>query len=389
MKKILVVSSCTMRGDSTGLTGRFLELLSGLEKSEYQISLFDTSVWGEKHSPSRYAAKQYYYINRSLITKVISWIPGIRSFYAKWIISHEFERLIKKDHYDGIVLHQLPPNALSLINIAHRYGIKVIAEPWGSEVLRAKDKNDVKQALSCADYIVGTEGTNLMTVFEQDYHIPEFKIFKCKRFFKGVKKIIEIKDSLSRDEMENGIGIPSSNFRVLCGYNGYSGQRHKIMIDAIYQNRDFLPKGYQLVFPMTYGAEVGYIEKLQSYCKLLNLNFVVLSKFLSDEQIAYLHLITDLFIQIQPTDNGSAFMIESLFAKNQIITGKWLQYKEFEQFGVPYHLLETKEELADKLYYIFTNKLSTPIIPSQLIELFTPEPNYDEKTFWQNIFDKL
>lgn len=389
MKRILVISDCPRRGESVGLTGLLLRLLTRLEKTEYQISLFDTMVYGEEHYPNQYAASHYYGIKKSFITKALCKIPKFRSLYAKWLVIKTFKGIVRKNIYDGIILHQLPSNAKELIKIAHKYGAKVVVDPWGSEVLRAKNQQRVKEALNQADFVIGNEGSNLLMAFRKDYEIPENKIIKRSINLGGIKKLIEVRNKLSREEMENEVGIPNSTYNIICGYNGYIGQRHKAIIDAIARNYDVLPQGYQLVFPITYGASKGYIDELRDYCQSLNLNSYFLTQFMTDTQIAYLHLVTDLFIQIQPTDNGNAFMIESLFAENQIVTGKWLNYNCFEQFGTPYYLIDSVDELYGKLKSIFIKELPKPIIPEQLISIYTPKPEYDAIVFWKTLFDTL
>lgn len=106
-------------------------------------------------------------------------------------------------------------------------------------------------------------------------------------------------------------------------------------------------------------------------------------------KLAYLHLITDLFIEVQPTDNGNMFMVEALFAENQIVTGKWLNYKLFEQYGIPYHLIEQLDELPDMLHGLFTGDIPKAVIPSLLLEDFYKAAMTDNKVFWEGVFREL
>ena len=388
MKKILVVSNCSKRGTSTGLAGKFLDQLSKIDKQQFQIFLLDTSFNADGAKQSLYPVHSHFTLPKSIVRILVRKIPGLRGIYGINMAIKTYKSLLKKYSFDWVVLYQVQPKADQWTKIAHQYNSKIAFVPWGSEVLRVSGKKQerLRIAFSEVDYVIGAEYANTLLSARDVYSVPEIKLIYYKNYLKGVKLIGKVRDKYSREEMMSSIGIPQSEYNILCGYNGYAGQNHKTIIDALNKNRNILPKGYQLVFPITYGASDDYIEDLKAYCTQLELKSVFITEYLTDEQVAFLHLVTDLFIQIQPTDDGNDFMKEALFAQNQIVTGRWLKYYQFEQYGDPYYVIDTIEELPIMLSRIFSCEVPVPTVPSQLVEDMDSASETDNKLFWEKMF---
>ena len=389
MKNILVVSGCPMRGDTTGLIGHFLNALEDIDKDAFSISLFDIGFFDKKHNPNDYPVNKYYGLPVYKIETIIRKIPRLRSWYAERLIINTFRRLIKNNNFDWVIFYHIPVFADIMIKIAHSKRVKVVFYPWGSEILRVDNKthNRLLKSFSEVDFVVGIEKSNTIIAAQKQYNVPSDRIKCIRPYHYGVRMLMNVKDKLPKEEMANQIGLHSSNYNIVCGYNGYRAHKHLTIVKAFTLIKEFLPANYCLIFPMTYGADPDYLDEIRQRCADANLNAVFLTTFLSDEQMAYLHLVTDLFIEIQPTDSGNAFMIESLFAKNQIITGAWLKYEQFEQFGAPYHLINSLDELPEILRNIFSNKIPQAVIPQKLIDLFTIPDNYSSSSFWTDLFN--
>lgn len=390
MRNILIVSICPMRGSSIGLIGDFLLNFRNRNKYSCQISLLDIGFFDIEHNPASYAVDYYYSLPKTIVEPLIRKIPWLRTKYAERLAILSFKRIIKNNRYDLVVLYQIPMFADKLTEIAHSNGVKIAFVPWGSDILRvsAKDGKRLLEAFSEVDYVVGAAASNTIIAAKEKYNVPCEKIVQAKTFVNGVQSLMKAKGILSREEMSENVGIPYSDFNIVCSYNGYNGHRHKTIINAVLKNKDVLPHNYQLVFPMTYGATPAYIDEIKKTCHENGLNAVFLLEYLSNEQIAYLHHITDLFVEIQPTDNGNAFMIEALCAENKIITGRWLGYKQFEQFGVPYYLIDKLDELPQMLRDILTHQVSDIKIPNKLLELFTFPEGFDGFSIWNELLAK-
>lgn len=390
MKKILFVSSCTKRGNTTGLTGKLLDSLANADRQKYEINLFDTGFFESNHNPNDNSVEHYYGLPKYKIEKLVRKIPYVRSVYAKWLIVNQFKK-IAKNGFDLVVIYQISNTSEQIVKIAHKFGAKVMLYPWGSDILccSGSAKKHIRNAFNNSDFVGGAPKSNCILAVQYDYGVPGDKIKLHKNYLSGVNILQNIDCKISRAQMHESLFIPYSEYNIVCCYSGNQAHNHNVVLDAIIENKSILPEGYQLIFPMTYGATETYYESIKKRCIENQLNAFFLREFITNEQMAYLHLVTDLFINIQNSDCGNAFMIEALFAKNRIVTGRWLHYEQFEQFGVPYHLIDKPEDLSAELYLIFSNQEPRPVIPEQLIEMYRIPEDYVEGSYWTNIFDNL
>ena len=384
--KILIICHCSLRGNSIGLIEEFLTQFDSLKKDGCQIDLFDTNFF-ECHNPSDYKVDNYYYLNLGIVDRIARKIPGLRVKYLHKKILQQLEELLRVGNYDLVVMYSVPPYSDKAVDVAHKYGTKITLFPWGSEVLRAKGEvaEAVKRAHIDADFIAGHEGANLLINARDNYKVEAKRIKARKTFPKGVQILKEIIGKQNRKEMSSDIGIPYAEYNIICGYSGREGHRHKEIIEAIYANKEELPNNYQLVFPVTYACEGKYIEELKSICSEKGLNAVFLTKYMSDEHIAKLHLLTDLYINIQPSDNGNSFMTEALYAGNKIITGRWLNYSQYEKYGIPYYLIDKIEDLTVILNKLFKCELDEVEVPKALKKEYEMPEGYDNGKIWREM----
>lgn len=397
MKYILIVSDCVKRRNTLGLISGILSKLSHLDKTKYQISLLDTNFFERNHNPADYEVDCYYKLEDCFLDDIIRKIPRIRAKYSVRKAVNAFAELLSEKHFDVVIMYQVPTYADELVRLAHKFETKVVFEPFGSDVLQVACKNRKKMinAFSGVDYVVGRTKSNVLIAAQEMYKVPNKKIKEQREVLSGIIRLKKLRGKLTREEMHKEIGIPYSDYNIVCGYSGRESHRHRSIIDALIKVKDVLPAGYQIVFPMTYGAGqhheiiINYAKELKAICDEARLNTVFMTDFKTAEQMAYLHLITDLFIEIQPTDNGNAFMIEALYAQNQIVTGRWLGYKRFEQFGDPYYLIDKPEDLADMLRRMFTNQVKKARVPRELVDFFDVPDNYDPSRFWAELFERL
>lgn len=397
MKNILVVSPCGKRRNTTGLIGGFLSSLESVDKTKYRISLFDTDFFEGNHNPDDYPVDNYFRLESQWHDVLIRRIPGLRVKYAYYLILRKYRQLLKNISFDFVIVVQIPEYADKLVKIAHENGAKILFQPFGSDILRVseKAKGRLMKAFEDVDGVCGYDNSGTINAARDVYHVPQDKLKIQQLYLEGVKRIIDYQGKKTRGEMMATIGITYSDYNIVCGYSGRESHRHKTIVKALISVKDVLPKGYQIIFPMTYGAGthheiiINYANELKAMCDEVGLKTVFLTNFMSDEQVTYLHLVTDLFIEIQTTDNGNAFMIEALYAQNQIVTGRWLKYKNFEQFGEPYYLIDSPVDLPEMLRKIFTNQAEKVVVPKELIEFYIPTEDKKPHAFWESLFKTL
>lgn len=395
MKKILIVSECARRRDTLGIIGGILSVFSRLCKEKYHISLLYSNFFESYRNSKDYPVDCFYCLDKSILDGVIRRIPRIRSVWAEKKAIETFKKIISTNQFDVVLVFQIPNYADKIVSMAHANGMKVLFVPLGSDILQVSNtgKERRKRAFAEVDAVIGGAKTNTLIAAQEIYNVPKDRIIEQKEALMGVVRLKSLKGKLTREEMHKEVGVPFSNYNIVCGYSGRRTHRHSEIVDALIKVKDVLPKGYQIIFPMTYGAGahheiiINYAAELKDMCDKAGLNTLFMTDFKTNEQMAYLHLITDMFIEIQPTDNGNAFMIEALYAQNQIITGRWLNYKRFEQFGEPYYLIDSPEELPLMLRKIFTKQVAKKIIPQQLIDFYDVPEGYSSTGFWANVFD--
>ena len=106
-KRVLVVSSCQMRGDTTGLTGMFLSHFNDLRKGECEIELFNIGFWTQNRDPQQYAVDKYWKLQTYKVESIVRKIPKIRSSYAKLVSIGTFRMIVKSQKYDLVILQSI------------------------------------------------------------------------------------------------------------------------------------------------------------------------------------------------------------------------------------------------------------------------------------------
>lgn len=388
-KKVLLVANCSNRANTTGLVGQLLEQMQDLRGNQIVLSLLDYNIV-EKHNPKDYPVDVYYCIGYK--GRIIKACPIIRRIVRFLLTIFKFYKLASSNNYDLIIFYQLLPETELLVRIAKRFNSKVLLFPWGSDMLRASGhhKKSLARAFSMVDFVTGAEGANTITSALNDYNVPINKIRYQKQYSKGIYALLD-KDSSNRVENSHFVGLPVSNYNIVCGYRSAPDQRYELIIEKSASIKEYLPDDYQFIFLLTYGVENKYLKykKLKALCDHHGLKACFLLDYLTENQIAALHRITDLLITILPTDTGNAFLAEALISKNTIITGKWLHYKHFEKFGVPYYLLESPDKLDEMMKKLFLKQLPKIEIPVELIKALTPSKDFKSSDYWANVISEL
>lgn len=340
-KNILFVSSCTTRGNTGGLTSNFIDVLR-LNSNLINIDLLDIS-FERQTKPDVFHSDRYYSVYGNVITRLILKIPRIRRILRESCVKKTLARLFKTTNYSLLIIYELPIFVDSLVTVAHKNNVKVLLYPWGSDVLRANKYKlrRIEKAIDNCDYISGYHNSGTINYILSNYPNSKEKLFLFSVLVPGIRELEKLENKLSRVEMSNELNIPLSKSNIVCGYNGVEGQRHREIIENIYKVKNKLPEDYQLIFPITYGNSQDYYQEIKDICNKYQLRAIFLESYLTPKQMVCLHLLTDLFINVQPTDNGNAFLMEALSSNSAIIVGKWLYYPQFEKYGTPYYQCET------------------------------------------------
>ena len=323
------------------------------ESENIKVDVFNISV---KNSDFQYYSHVYQGYADSFLLK----IKGIRRYYRTYKIASNFKKITT--HYDVIHIHYISQDYLRLMKCLKKIGVKIVLSVWGSDFYRTTDKrkDKLKKLYQLADRITFS---NIATqeAFQEYYNLDQKK-YHINRW--GIEPLEQLYLITSQTPIESKkrLGLDPHNVAVTIGYNYNRLQQHLKIIDLLTHDMRFnnIKKSIQLIFPLTYGNDLNYKRELIDVIKSMNFNTVILENYISDIDIAYLRKATDIFVQLQLSDQFSGSTQEHLFAGSVVITGSWLPYGTFSNFGIYFKSIDSLAQLPDVLYDTIEN------LPSEL-----------------------
>lgn len=345
MKKVLLVGSIN---DSH--IYRFVTSLYQ-ESKEFSIDFFDISV---NKAPALHAELfwKIYYIEKHFNSHLYK-LPLLRNVLYLIDTKKSFEEIDKE--YDIINFQYLTIHSFLFRNLLLKLQGKIVITPWGSDVYRANTlyRFCFRKIYDIADKVCAIRGSKFGDDVISLFHVPESKcVDLC---FGSTVLDAVISNNTSREEAKERLFHSSDRYIITCGYNASVAQNHIKIIDAIKSVKNKQPQKALWVFPMTYLKLKGYIEQIDCLLKEIGIDYVILDKFLSDEEMIYLRKSTDVFIHMQVSDAYSSSLHEYLYSGAIVVNAEWLSYKELETDCIPY-ILANFDNLSEKLIESFTHK---------------------------------
>lgn len=261
-------------------------------------------------------------------------------------------------NYDIIDIQGLfSPQYIKIIPALKQKGKKIKITIWGSDFYRqvAGTQEEVSICYDYCDIIqmatpqMKSDFVNVFPQFENKIRIIHFGLSQLET----LKTLVKDEEHLDDAFLE----IPKDKVVITCGYNAASAQQHKVIIDAIKR----LPIDYQnklyLLFPMTYGEQNGYINKIDSLLKSTKIYYKLLSKRLSLNELLTLRIKTGIAVNIQKTDAFAASIQEHIMAGNLLVVGDWLPYQILDENGI-FVRRTSLEDLTTNIKWAIDNYLS-------------------------------
>lgn len=309
-----------------------------------------------------------------------------------WVLINQFRSLSKKRRFDIVNVHFPILIYAPVMPFVKRMAKKVVASPWGSDILRV---NGRKFKLLCrwvvdkCDYVtvaktskMGAKINSVLNKSEQFFYPLEWGS-ETIDYICGTEKKIDTK------EAKTVLGL-SDSYVITCGYNAFPAQRHERMIEAISEAKAKLPSDLTLLFPVTYGFDdrKEYVNTLKEKCKSLGLSALFFEDYLSMPQLYILRMATDMFIHIQPTDVGASSIQEYILCRKKIIHGTWISYPHLEKYNpLFYYPVSDLSELGEVIVSTFK---AEPIEFSQELMEDIKGRGWNEKMKqWNNFFTKI
>ena len=211
---------------------------------------------------------------------------------------------------------------------------KLVLSYWGSDLLRAEGGklNSVGKFSKYADFVT-FDNVDLELKYKELYKwagkIPQ----KTAMLGLPVLDIIKRKsDNDSKNKMRKKWGIDEGKIVIAIGYNGIPEQQHKKVLGALEKLDDSYKEKIVLLLQMSYGGSRSYRNSVIIAAKKAGFQYIDVQRFLTDDEVAEIRLLTDVFINAQVTDAFSGSVCENLFAGAVLINAGWLRYNELKKY---------------------------------------------------------
>ena len=268
----------------------------------------------------------------------LSRIKSLRQFMDILCVVKQFRQLSKRRHYDIVNIHFAQYYLLFAIPFLRRMCNNLVLRPWGSDVLRLrgqKKKRMLAELYRRSDYIITGIEDNLGRTLACEMHVDPARFVPLGWGSEEIDYINEHLQYMSREDAKREMGL-AGQYVIACGYNAFEGQRHETMIRALAAKKDQLPENYVLQFPVNYGfsekRKSEYVRRLKSLCAELGVKSVFSEDYLGVADLFVLRRTADMFIHVQPTDEGNVSLQEYLLCGAKIVHGDWVKYSYFEKY---------------------------------------------------------
>ncbi|UYQ92426.1 hypothetical protein MKQ68_20290 [Chitinophaga horti] len=194
----------------------------------------------------------------------------------------------------------------------------------------------------------------MITHFNEYYGSYANKILLVGFGIKKLDTLKEMKARLTADNAKVALGMPPDRIVITCGYNAREEQQHLYII----KNLEKLPASIKgrifLAFPFGYGGSAEYKASIEQALNAGTIGFKIFDYFLTDEEVCYIRIASDVVINAQKTDALSASLQEHIFCGSILFAGSWLPYDTFLNIGAKFWYFD-EDKLAQLLTDCFEN----------------------------------
>lgn len=251
--------------------------------------------------------------------------------------------------YDAVDFHAYYPRYNKLMRACVNKNVKFFITLWGSDLMRADNKRRQKLRYGFEHCSKIKLSDNLYEILNSHY-TGEYNQ-KCRIVYFGNSDFDDI-DMLKEDEYstirKSMFGDTKGRRIVTCGYNAMPAQNHEAIIRQLITIDKSILDGCHFVFPLTYGGNEDYKNRVVRLLEDSNLNYTVLTKFMTSVEIATLRKATDIVVNIQDTDALAGSLQDHLYCGGVCIIGEWLRYIPYDNNDI-FYIKTKKENIAENL----------------------------------------
>lgn len=324
-------------------------------KKEYEDESLVIDVLSQETSDDKYETDALYDSIFTLsMPKFISKNRILRGIYKQYLFRRQISKL---GHYDFVHIHYIEDILIRDAQyFVKKLKSKLIVSIWGSDFLRASDSKKQKMLpiLKFASKITIANSVAKESFLEYySGSIPNTKVILCRFFIEPLTVLKKVIEKTTKNDSKLAFGF-SKKIVIAIGYNASKMQQHLEILRAIESNVDLdnFKEDIEFVLPLTYPKSTAYIQEVENCIKNSKFKYRLLTSFMSDEEVSYLRIASDVMIQLQTTDMLSASMLEHMYANNIVITGSWLPYRDLRDWGLGYEEIEEVKSIGEKLYKV-------------------------------------
>lgn len=257
-----------------------------------------------------------------------------------------------KKRYTVAEIHYLSPWYAYMVPFIRRKTDNIFACLWGSDyyherLLNKRRKKEFDYLLRYVDRIlVGT--SQMSSEIATEYPVFNNKVSEIRFGSHVIDRMKLFLQTANALEIKRRLEIDPDCIVISAGHNASREQSHVRIIDALEQVIKERPGiKIHVLFPMTYPADNGYRNEVKQRLQQVSFPFTIFEKFMPEEQVMEIRMISDMFVHIQSHDAFSAAMLEYFYAGTVVINGSWLKYPELDAAGMRY--LSVKENTVTDL----------------------------------------
>jgi len=290
--------------------------------------------------------------------------------------------------YDYIHVHYVTYNSLKFAFAAKSSKSKIIATPWGSDLIRADDTELEKRLplLQKTDAIT-IQSQKLFDKMQMAYgnKLDEKYRYNLKMGLDIFEDIDAVRKKYSISDCKSHFGFYKDKIIIAVGYNGSAGQQHFEVLKVINALTQNISEKIEVVMHISYALPSNeYKERLHEEASHLRCKVHILEKFMYNEEIAMLRYATDVFVHAQITDEYSASVQEYIYAGSVLINPTWIDYQEFIDNGIHYVSYKDFDNLQKKLYELLSSGVSRNYFYSEKLKRLSSWDNYLQA--WNTIY---
>ncbi len=285
----------------------------------------------------------------------------LKILYSHFLL---LKAVIQSGPYDLINMQFVDPwDLIDVILLKYLMKRKLILSYWGSDLFRFEGEKVLHMGMLVkhADFVT-FDNKDLEIEFKKKYKWS--KKIPSRIAFLGlpILDIIDKKYKIEKlEDIRKKWGISTGKKVIAIGYNGIPEQQHKKVLGIIRKLEEGYKEKIILLLQMSYGGTKGYRRSVVTLAKRTGCEYIDVQRFLTNEEVAELRILTDIYINAQVTDAFSGSVCENLFAGTLLINARWLRYKEFETYKFKFLEFEHVDEINCLIKDTFKEKIDVSV----------------------------